>query len=308
MSAKSMAQFWLAAQVTEPRLTQAELRQWFPDLVEVLRDIGILTAIRTVNHAVCTECPDGHVERVVRLEYPTGVRFSIACPEHGRVDIAEKDLVESALNFDALANWLAHSLGATEPETVFQGHLWRLGRVALGGKARDAWCLRAYQAAPVQIETVMPKTSGSVLFVYGTPAGVVIPALRADHVIHLADLASLDHGQLRLDVDALSSRLIDIVAPAKPSKCPKRGKRTALIESIKAYMREHIRSAKEYYRDLEDQGEEVTLFPPPTQKMIAQALKVTEVDISRAINDGDRELDYLKKVVESIDLTIQFGG
>jgi hypothetical protein len=308
MCAAMINPFWLMAQVGEAELTRAELRLWPRDLVDTLSNAGLLVHARTVQHAVCTECPDGHVEKVVRLEHPDAMRFFIPCPEHGRVEVTKDDLVEVAPNYDAFAEWLAGKVGAKEkPETVIPGALWRLGRVGLAGKSRDAWCLRAYQWDPSRFVDKMPKTTGSVIFIFGNPVGVVLPQFPADHVIRLEDVVGLECEVLRLDLAQIEARLTDAATNVvKRVVTKKRAKRAALIDAIKKHLREHIIAAKEHYRDLEEQGRDVVLYTPPTQKIIAQALDEDESSVSRAFNDTDLELAYLWKVVQSAELTIQF--
>jgi hypothetical protein len=304
MEGTNLDPFWALARTGEAELTREELRQWPPANVELLTRMGVLRPTRTATHALCTECPDGHVEEVIRLDHQDKTGFFIGCPEHGRVEVSPERLAQVAPDWNALAAWLAGGLGAKgTPEAVVPGALWRLGRVALGGKSRDAWCVRAYQGLQEDFAAKMPSTTGSVVFTFGTLAGVLLPQLPADHVIPLEEVVSQDSVALVLNLEEVEARVSGAVRDDMVSRKvrKKRAQRAAVVDALKRELNAHILSAQSHAKNLERQDREPELLPRPTQKALAKYIHASESAVSRALKEKEPYLKVLWETANDLD-------
>lgn len=97
---------------------------------------------------------------------------------------------------------------------------------------------------------------------------------------------------------------------AGPKKPRKRASRAGTIDAIKKLLREHLRSARDHaYTTKQGHDGIPKLLPRPTQKHIAEQLKVHISSVSRAINDGeDKEIKILWGAAVDIDRVMSFKG
>jgi hypothetical protein len=115
--------------------------------------------------------------------------------------------------------------------------------------------------------------------------------------------------RLVLNRDALPQQIA--VAPKRSVKKgpAKRTTRATAIDAIKAAMREHLRSAKQYAYETKERQGSPDLLPHPTQKQLAKLLELSDSSVSRALNDGaDKELRILWDGALHLDYVMRFKG
>lgn len=113
-------------------------------------------------------------------------------------------------------------------------------------------------------------------------------------------------GGLELDHAAFDDFFAE---PDTPKKRPtaKRAGRSAAIEKLRKQLIEHLRAAREYARDTQDQGE-ARLLPRPTQSHLATATGLTNAAISRCLSDpAARELQLLWRTAADLDAVLRLN-
>ena len=93
-----------------------------------LKSAGILQQGESADTIACPDCEYGHVERIVKLDYPVnGYRHAIPCPEHGRVLISPVEIMQWGVSFQRLVDLLVAALNLNGRVTeVEPRRLWRL--------------------------------------------------------------------------------------------------------------------------------------------------------------------------------------
>lgn len=300
---------WRAADTSKPVFTTEDLAVVPPEIVIRLIEMGVLRQSATATHVVCDACGEHHVERVVPIKYPKGqTRFFISCPENGRVEVPRERLLEWAVDYTPLLAALASSLSTKgTPAEVVPGRVWNLGRAALAGKSKPVWAARGLAWPDArQIAQSIPKGRSPVLFHLGQTADDDLLGIPRESIIELRTVVHLD-GDLVVDREAIEAQLADIESPPDKKQSKKRGAYDAAIGALKRELHERILSMKSAIRNADDTGESFDL-PHVTQKELAEAIKVSESWVSRAINESDDPwLKILLQTVEDQDMIRKYS-
>ena len=121
-----------------PRITAYEASMWPDDGFDKMLAQGFLQLAENSEYVTCPECFD-YQEEIICSQYPGGVvRWFIACPECGRVQLEPDKLRQWGINCGAVAQAIASSLSLAGMCTeIAPGHVWRLGRWKLPDGTRD---------------------------------------------------------------------------------------------------------------------------------------------------------------------------
>lgn len=121
-----------------PRISVHEASMWPDDGFERFLAQGFLQQAENAEYVTCPDCHD-HQEEVVCREYPGGiVRWFIACPDCGRVQLEPDEIKQWGINCGAVAQAIASSLSlAGKCMDIGSGRVWRLGRWKLPDGVRD---------------------------------------------------------------------------------------------------------------------------------------------------------------------------
>jgi hypothetical protein len=128
----------LLMDMDNPRISAYEASMWPDDGFKKILAQGFLQLAENAECVTCPECFD-YQEEIICSQYPGGVvRWFIACPECGRVQLEPDKLRQWGINCGSVAQAIASSLSLTGKCTeIAPGHVWRLGRWKLPDGTRD---------------------------------------------------------------------------------------------------------------------------------------------------------------------------
>jgi hypothetical protein len=199
-------------------------------------------------------------------------------------------------------------------EEIARLRMWRLGKLRSAGIAwtvyfgralhcRDAWQIINQAAMP-------PR---SVLFVPSKAIQADIRIERMPVMIGLDTIVSWRRDKLSFDQAQVEQQLaVELAAsdavPAR-KQIPKRSTRTALIESLRHELEEHLRAARDYAQATLDSTGASELLPRPTMELLARRLGVNKSTISRCLEDASAgELRLLWDIADDLDRLLDASG
>lgn len=267
--------------------------------------------------------PHGLPLRVVR--HADGSVVGVDPEDSGtRLLLSESDVVLYGLNVRALRTTLGAALGL------------RTGRDAVRSSARTirigTWepkpaaafpVVLVIRRTPVQLQTEVQRlvTDASTPLIVLTPTRehwteFLIEFVRARKAILVpVDEVVTPAGAGFQATDAWPSYLAAFCEQARltfPStysnkrRKRKRSERAAAIDALKAELHKHLRAARDHAHTTRDNGNP-DLLPRPTQKQLAQALKLSPSTVSRCLADSrDRELQLLWKWANDLDAVMNY--
>jgi len=300
---------WRAADNPSPVFAAEDLDGMPPEIRTRLTELSILRPSVTATHVVCNACFDHHVEKVTSIKYPDRTtRFFISCPENGRVEVPRDRLFQWTVDFAPILKTLASALSPRgTPAEVVPGRTWNLGRAALAGKSKPVWVARGLAWPDAgQIVNSLPKGRSPVLFYLGQAADDGLLAIPRESIIELRTVIHLD-GDLVVDRDAIEAQLTDVDSLPSKKQSKKQSQRDATVGALKRELHERILSMKSAIRSADDTGTPFDL-PHVMQKELAEAIKVSESSVTRAINEsGDLELKILLQTIKNEDMIRKYS-
>jgi hypothetical protein len=309
MSPDILKPIWRSMDVQSPLFTKDEVTSW--PAFESLTAIGILRQANTATHVTCDACTEGHVEEVMPVFYENNTRFFIRCPENGRVEISSDRLLQWSVSLDPLLNFVAEAFNATGGiKDPFPSRLWEIGRASIAGRSRMIWVALglAWPDADT-LKPMLPKGKSPLLFILGNMPVDGLVELSPDSMIPCDKVITMDEGSFTMDKDAVADFLnASALNNAKAKKSPKkRAERTANIDLLEKEIIEHIRSARDFAHNAQQQGDEPKLLPRPTQKLLAEKLGMDEATVSRAIHDPNaQKLKLLWDTANDLEAVMKF--
>ena len=116
-----------------------DLSEWPPGSLQVFQNLGVIRRSAGGLTASCPSCDDGHIEVVANRPGPDGEpRLFIYCPEQLRLEVTAEMCQGWEVDLDGLAASVAAALELKGmPKPVVPNRLWRLGRIACEGTARE---------------------------------------------------------------------------------------------------------------------------------------------------------------------------
>jgi len=303
---------WRCVDVELPVFAGDEAAAWPPGMLATLRKLDLICGGKTASYITCDACTEGHVEKVMRIPYPDGrIRFFIACPEHGRVEVEPERLRQWAVRFDPICRFLADQLGIQAgPEEIVPSRIWKIGRTSLAGRSRVVWMGRGLSSPEAEtLSGVLPKGATPVLFLLGRPPRDGLLKLKPDSLIDLAQVLSLSDDRLVLDKAAVEDQLS--ATGEVPRKRPpvKRASRTAAIDALERALIDHIIAARDHAYAEERRGRSPKLLPRPAQKQLAAQLKLSRAAVSRAFSDGNaQKLKMLWEMAGDLGQVMDYPG
>lgn len=128
----------LLMDMDHPRISTYEASMWPEDGFENIRTLGFVKPVENAQYVTCPDCQN-YQEEVVCCELPgNAVRWFIACPECGRVQLEPHDIRQWGIDGETVAQAIARSLSLVgKCMEIAPGHVWRLGRWKLPDGMRD---------------------------------------------------------------------------------------------------------------------------------------------------------------------------
>jgi len=300
---------WRSADNPNPVFAAEDLDGMLPKIRTRLTELNILRPSATATHVVCDACFDHHVEKVTSIKYPDETtRFFISCPENGRVEVPRDRLFQWTVDFAPILSSLASGLSVKgSPTEIVPGRIWNLGRAALAGKSKAVWVARGLAWPDAgQLAQSIPKGRSPVLFYLGQLADDDLLDIPRESIIELRTVVQMN-GDLVIDCEAIERQLADVAAPPVTKKTKKQTQRDATVGAMKRELHERILSLKSAIRHADDTGTPFDL-PHVMQKELAEAIKVSESSVTRAINEsGDLELKILLQTIKNEDMIRKYS-
>lgn len=312
MSSDTMDTVWRCADspAPVPMLTGDDVAMLPHREFERLREMGLLRPGDTTGHVMCRDCGNDHVVEVMRNVYSDGsVRFFAVCPGNGRIEIPRERLLQWMLDFTPLLAAIMSALGSSgKLQEIVPGRVWNIGRAALVGQSRPLWAVRGLSwPDAASISQSVPKGRSPVVFVLGQLPDGGILGVPSDSLIEARTVIHLDAKGLSISAAVIDSQLRGNPPEPVAKKAKKRGQRTAVIDSIKQALREHLRAARDHAYFSRDYDDGPKLLPRPSQQQLADQLKVHVSSVSRAINDpSDKEISILWEIANDLDQVMKF--
>ena len=300
---------WRAADNPNPVFAAEDLDGMPPEIRARLMELNILRPSATATHVVCDACFEHHVEKVTSIKYPDKTtRFFIHCPKNRRVEVPRERLFQWTVDFEPILTSLATALSAKGSSTeIVPGRVWNLGRAALAGKSKPVWVARGLAWPDAgQLAQSIPKGRSPVLFYLGQAADDDLLRIPRESIVELRTVVHLD-GDVVVDRDAIEAQLTNVESPPDKKPQKKQSPRDATVGALKRELHERILSMKSAIRNADDTGTAFDL-PRVTQRELAEAIKVSESSMSRAINESDDPwLKILLQTTESEDMIRKYS-
>lgn len=300
---------WRSADNPHPVFVAEDLAGVPPQVVTRLTELGVLRPASTATHVICDACDGHHVEGVIPIKYPGGqTRFFVRCPENGRIEVPRDRLLQWAVDYTPLLAALAKALSAQgQIAEVVPRRVWNLGRASLVGKSKPIWAARGLAWPDAgQIAASLPKGRSPILFFLGQAGGDGLLDVPRESIIEMRTIMQMN-GDLVIDCEAIERQVSDVAAPPVTKKTKKQTQRDATVGALKRELHERILSLKSAIRHADDNETPFDL-PRLTQKELAEAIKVSESSVSRAISESDDPwLKILLQTVESIDMIRKYA-
>ena len=208
---------WPAVEAVNPVFSRAAVIRWPNDARTQLVSARLLVPQGSTTRIRCPECGQTHVAKPVPREQPDGkVRFFIPCPRHLRAEVSDRDIQQWAANIEALAQILATALSLGGRSTqLASDRVWRCGRWTYQDMLRDVLFARGLRRKDaVQFRRAITGSHRPIVFVGSeTPADDFWQG-RIPPLIRLCEVATLDDGQLHIDV----AQVVGLVRTADESK------------------------------------------------------------------------------------------
>ena len=208
---------WPAVEAVNPVFSRAAVIRWPNDARTQLVSARLLVPQGSTTRIRCPECGQTHVAKPVPREQPDGkVRFFIPCPRHLRAEVSDRDIQPWAANIAALAQILATALSLGGRSTqLASDRVWRCGRWTYQDMLRDVLFARGLRRKDaVQFRRAITGSHRPIVFVGSeTPADDFWQG-RIPPLIRLCEVATLDDGQLHIDV----AQVVGLVRTADESK------------------------------------------------------------------------------------------
>jgi hypothetical protein len=292
-----------------------EVAGWPAGELDRFLNAGLLKPSESAHSLVCEEC--GEIEDVVLMESivsPPLVPY-LRCGLVGPYRIGNERLQRWQMSITQLIDAAFRSLELVgSREEIARMRMWRLGRARWAGTqwtiyfgramhCRDAWQIINQAAMPVR----------SVLF---APSKAIQADIRIERMPVMFGLDTVlswmgndlhfDHAQVEQHL-AVELKAGETLPAAKP--IPKRGSRTALIESLRRELEEHLRSARDYAEETLDRTGSPDLLPRPTMEFLARRQGVSKSTVSRCLEDASAgELRLLWDVAADLDRLMSAAG
>ena len=206
-----------AVEAVNPVFSRAAVIRWPNDARTQLVSARLLVPQGSTTRIRCPECGQTHVAKPVPREQPDGkVRFFIPCPRHLRAEVSDRDIQQWAANIEALAQILATALSLGGRSTqLASDRVWRCGRWTYQDMLRDVLFARGLRRKDaVQFRRAITGSHRPIVFVGSeTPADDFWQG-RIPPLIRLCEVATLDDGQLHIDV----AQVVGLVRTADESK------------------------------------------------------------------------------------------
>jgi hypothetical protein len=192
-------------------------------------------------------------------------------------------------------------------------NLWHVGRATWLGRSREIYFGAGLNAVGDDLaKTEIATHPKALLF---TPLESSIPALRPtlhNSIISLECAARMESRNVMLDDEYIEERLIEANGPGSNGQVkrrPRRSVRTTAIESLTRYMVAHLQAARDHAISVMDISDEPQLLPRPKQNELAKALKLSEHQVSRCMNDPEaRELRIYYETAADLNAVLAWSG
>jgi len=315
MSKSLMRLLRLADYSTRVELPYDDIARWPDGEFDRSLKAGLLTPGQPAHSLVCEEC--GETEDVVLMPSivePPAVPY-LRCGLVGPYRIYAERLQRWQMSIPQLMNAVFGGLDLVgNREEIVRLRLWRLGKARWAGAlwtvyfgralhCRDAWQIINRSAMPAR----------SVLFVPSKAIQADVRVERMPLMFGLDTLVSWNGDQLHFDIAQVEQHLaLELAASqflptAKP--VPKRGSRTALIESLRQELEDHLRSARDYALETQQRSGTPELLPRPTMEFLAKRLGVNKSTVSRCLEDDSAsDLRLLWEIAGDLDRLLSAAG
>lgn len=282
----------------EPPVFRCREVRAFGSRLELLIRLGVLREMAAAGSACCPDCQFGPQRRVEYVaDSKTHARHGyIHCPQCGIVEVALDSLRRWGVDPAGFLAAAFSGAGVSGPATeVIPGRLWRVGKVTWAARRREVYFARCYRRdGGDSLVAEMSRRPKAILFTATEAAARRWAGAVENLVIALESALSLDGGSICFDVEYVEGRLVDagLAGPARPQRPKrKRAERAAKIEALEKELIAHLRAARDHAYATMDHTGTPELLPRPSQKQLAERTGLSEVDVSRCLNDrAAREL------------------
>lgn len=205
---------WRIADIPQPVFTAGEVSMWPEGTFEQLREIGLLQQADTATHVACSDCPDRHIEELIRREGANGeTRFYLMCPEAGRVAVAPEQLIQWTIDIERVPELFFDALGLSPSasiEDIETGRAWLIGYGTFGGQKMALILARGlgWDDGPALLSKINSRvqTQSRIVFTWGQvpqPLPGTIATVPLDRVLGLGG------GKARVNTDRIEAAIPD---------------------------------------------------------------------------------------------------
>lgn len=271
-----------------------------PAFDELLR-LGILRPATLSAAFTCTEC--GERQPLDYLVDDKGTTRSFMCCSCGPVEVEEAQLRRWEFDSPHFLKTIFRSTKLSIEERV-PGYLWKVGSAPWGGRPREIWFVRSFQSGIAEaVGQELKSRPRWILFTATEHSALQWQRFLPNIFISLESTVTFIDVEFHLDVELVVGRIVDTAVDSKARKpVPLRAVRAAKIERITDYMNDHLRAANELAWRTKELTGAPEFLPRPTQTKLADALGLTETDVSRCLDDKRaKELKVCWAIAENLD-------
>jgi hypothetical protein len=211
--------------------------------------------------------------------------YYLWCEQCGLQEVPAEDLLRWEYDYRPLLELIARSLEIRGPtETLVPEKLWKLGRLAVGGRARSLYlgrCLIGCHGRDVRAH--LPNGKSSLLLAISRTPEEGLPGIEPERIFPLSSMVVLKDGRFHFDRPVFEAQVaaIEREPEAQPKK---RASRATTIDAIKRKLHAHILSMKSMLAEADALGREINL-PHLSYEEIGRRIGKGRSAATRAIRD-----------------------
>lgn len=264
--------------------------------VNSLEKIGILERQPYVDAVNCPWCGKSRPVRTKRRKDGT-LDYYCVCKKCRPTQIDPKTLLWWQIHREPFIRIFIDAVGIQgEMEELIPNNLWKLGRCG----NTPFYLIRNVETGPelkVLIES-LSKHPKSVLVTFLNSVGESLATFFPNPILVMNDITSFNNeGYFSFDIKTIEKYAVPETNKMKRT-IARRGSRMSNFEKLIHELEEHVISCYSYILETGRCGE-ADVLPPPTQKQLARMTGLSEVAVSRCLNDKGAPQD-LRELYENI--------